>query len=244
MKKLLLLGISELSNNIYDLDLENYEIWTVAATLMNEDDEFNEKIDKFFEIHRKDEYIQDTASYIYKTNKPVFMKEKDEQVKDCHIFPYEDIFNKFGHYFTNSFSLMLCYGVLEGFKEIAIYGIDFLTNREATIERCNFEYWVGYFRGKDIKINVSKNSVLLKSNFVYGIDNILLAIDKSKKRIKRLKKSYMQYYRLLTTYSQKYKAEKNKKKKNELILKYIEYENMMSKFEGAIEEEEYNLRTL
>ena len=148
MKKLAIVGTSYGKESAPYSD-DNYEIWGMAFALIQEE---VKRMDKIFEIHRKDEYIQDTAELIYKTDISVYMQKKDKKVKNCILFPFDKLIEKYGEYFTCTWAWCLVFAIEQGFKDIEIYGINFESDRERTIERACFEYWVGYFQGKGYKI--------------------------------------------------------------------------------------------
>jgi hypothetical protein len=193
----------------FDFD-NNCEIWATAVSLFNTE---VERIDKVFEIHRKDEYLHDTYEKIYQTNLPVYMQKLDDKVKNCFLFPYDEILEKYGEYQCSSFSLMLCFAVEQGYTDIVLYGIDYDftgSDREVAIERPNLEYWIGYFRSKGININV-KYTPLCRSVYRYGVDDIirpLFFFDEIEERLriagekyryrKDKKETYQEFDRLLT----------------------------------------------
>lgn len=189
MKKLAIVGTSY-GKEKAPYKSKNYEIWVMAFALIQEE---VKRFDKIFEIHRKDEYVRDTAELIYKTNKPVYMQKKDDKVKNCLLFPFDEIFEKYGNYFTSTWSLCLVFAIMQGFKDITLYGVNFETNRERTIERACIEYWIGYFRGQGYKINIYSKSPLLKSNYVYGIDDILKHRERIQNKIDVYEKNMNDY---------------------------------------------------
>ena len=189
MKKLAIVGTS-FGKELAPYKDKDYEIWSMAFALVQGE---VKKVDKLFEIHRKDEYIQDTAKLIYETDLPVYMQKKDKKVKNCLLFPFDKILKKYGEYFTSTWSLVLVFAIEQGFKEIEFYGVNFETDRERTIERACLEYWVGYFQGRGVKIKFHDGCPLLTSNYVYGIDNILKQRKRLEKKIKFYEKEYHKY---------------------------------------------------
>jgi len=227
MKKLYILGTHPYIDNV-KFGLKNTEYWGVSPLLMTPDSKYEDKLDLVFEIHRKDEYIQDTAEYIYKTDLPVVMQKKDKKVKNCIVYPFQKYFRKYGKYVTNSITLMLWHAVELGYKDIIIAGVEFLADREGTIERPNVEYWTGYFRAKGIKIESLKESYLFKTKYVYGIDNILLMIKRHKERVEELIEMKGNYFMQYCENAEKYYGVLNDDythKKNFLIesMKAINY---------------------
>jgi len=208
MKKLAIVGCTDYHENAPYND-NCFDIWTVASGLFLSG---IKRIDKVFEIHRKDEYLQDTHVVIYKIEIPVYTQKKDNKIKNNLIFPINKIIEKYGEYITNSYTYMLLFAIEQGYKEIWFYGIDFETEREKTIERPNLEYWIGYFRGKGIKIEFYEKNNLLKSKCVYGIDNILKLIKPMKNRIKKLEEK-KRFYEI-----QYHNPQNTKEKKFDILL--------------------------
>ncbi len=218
MKKLAIVGTAY-GKELAPYNNKDYEIWGMGFALIQNE---VKRVDKIFEIHRRDEYRQDTAELIYKTDLPVYMQKKDRKVKNCLIFPFDKILKKYGEYFTSTWSLVLVFAIEQGFKEIECYGINFETDRERTIERACFEYWAGYFRGLGYKITVNEGCPLLKSNYIYGIDNIL----KHRKRIENKIKIFIS---LCERYNYAYQKAKIGSKEEK-----IARENYLT-YKGAVE---------
>ena len=72
------------------------------------------------------------------------------QAKDwthAHAFPKAQIEQEFGRYFTSSPAWMLAQMVMEGYREIHIYGIHLATEHEYIEQRPNFEFLIGRVLG-------------------------------------------------------------------------------------------------
>jgi len=190
MKKLAIVGTSY-NNELAPYHDQDYEIWGMAFALIQSE---VKRIDKIFELHLKSEYSQDTSQFIYDTELPVYMQKKDKKVKNCLLFPFEEIRKKYGDYFTSTWALALVFAIEEGFKDIELYGINFETDRERTIERACIEYYIGYFRGLGYKITLPESCPLLKSNYFYGLDDILKHRKRIEKKIDFYGREKLKYY--------------------------------------------------
>ena len=74
-------------------------------------------------------------------------------------------------YITNSISCMIAFAIMEGFKEIGLYGVDMATTagwNEYAFQRPSCEYYLGIAVGRGIKITLPDASDLLKNRFIYG----------------------------------------------------------------------------
>jgi len=67
--------------------------------------------------------------------------------RHARAFPKADIEAAFGMYFASSPAWMLAQAVLEGYKEIHIYGIHLATEHEYIEQRPNFEFLIGRVLG-------------------------------------------------------------------------------------------------
>ena len=71
-------------------------------------------------------------------------------------------------YYTSTPAQMLALAIWEGFEEIHLYGVDMLQAEEYFYQRSGCEYFVGFARGRGIKVYVPPTSALCKANYVYG----------------------------------------------------------------------------
>lgn len=101
--------------------------------------------------------------------------------------PRAEIEAHFGRYFTSSPALMLAHAIMQGAKEVHIYGIHLATEQEYIEQRPNFEFLCGRLLGKgkvtetvsqgirryetaDGLIVLPEESPILKSPFRYAVD--------------------------------------------------------------------------
>jgi hypothetical protein len=105
----------------------------------------------------------------------------------AHAIPRAAIEAHFGTYFTSSPAVMLAHAVMQGAKEIHIYGIHLATEQEYIEQRPNFEFLCGKVLGKgkvtisvhqgirrfetaDGLIAIPEASPILSSPFRYAVD--------------------------------------------------------------------------
>lgn len=65
----------------------------------------------------------------------------------AHAFPKAEIEAHFGRYFTSTPAWMLAHAILQGAKEVQIYGIHLATEAEYIEQRPNFEFLIGCVLG-------------------------------------------------------------------------------------------------
>jgi hypothetical protein len=71
-------------------------------------------------------------------------------------------------YYTSTPGQMIAQAIWEGFEEIHLYGVDMLQAEEYYYQRSGCEYYVGFARGRGIRVYVPPTSALCKANYVYG----------------------------------------------------------------------------
>jgi hypothetical protein len=102
-------------------------------------------------------YIASLSRYI-----DVIAFRKVPNVK-VRIYPRRRIIDKFQtEFFTDTFCYMIAYAIDKNYTDIRIYGIDMNDKEEYCWEKGGIEYWIGYARGKGIKVWVHPLSNLCK----------------------------------------------------------------------------------
>ena len=139
------------------------------------------RFDVLFELHPK-EHLQKFFTRKHNKNHyeelkrigseyKIWMQKADENIKYSSSYPLQDMIDKFGDYFTNSVSYMLALAIDKGAEEIHLYGVDMSVGGEYETQRASCEYFIGLARGLGIKVIVSENSDLLKTNYLYGYED-------------------------------------------------------------------------
>ena len=71
-------------------------------------------------------------------------------------------------YFTSSIAYMIAVALLDGFQEIAIYGVNLAIGDEWFYQKACAEWWIGLAEGKGVAVYVPSASALLKQYARYG----------------------------------------------------------------------------
>lgn len=109
---------------------------------------------------------------------PVWLQETPpaDWPGNARRFPIEDV-KKFLNarpdqeaYISSSPTLMLAHAVLEGYREIHIYGIHLSTQAEYLKQRPGFEWLLGKVEGMGINIVLPPECPLLKHTHIYGYE--------------------------------------------------------------------------
>lgn len=75
-----------------------------------------------------------------------------------------------GNYYNNSFSYMIAYAILKGYKEIAIYGCRFIHDQEQrALQRQSCRELCMFARGRGIKVTAPADECLLEGYEYYGL---------------------------------------------------------------------------
>jgi len=118
--------------------------------------------------------------------KTIYMQEQHPDVPHSEKFPLDQLTKRFGGYFTNTVSLMIAFAMLEGAKEIGLYGVDMAQTAEYAAQRPSCEYFIGLARGMGITVHVPDESQLLQAAGIYGYDMSGKVMTKLRSREKEL----------------------------------------------------------
>lgn len=167
------------------------ERWGVNATCIGKE------VDLSFHLHnlaRPDKYyITGTnrrqnadftpfLSYVKLANHPVFSIKEYEGFPSIKRYPYEDVVDFFGtNYFSNSLCYMLALAIMKGYKEIHMYGMNFLMADEYVAEIPGVMFWIAMAHSRGIRIGkefriIGDLSKLLKlpGNINYAFEQKLM----------------------------------------------------------------------
>ena len=155
----------------------SFEIWAIAHACLGDP---LPRVDRIFEIHSKKEYLEWKSDDAWKRhpNIPVYLWDVDPDVPNSVKFPVMDVVSRFQIFpdrpeclQTNSISWMIALAILEGFREIHIYGVNMSHATEYGAQKPSCEYYLGLARGLGISIYVPTESDLCKSTFLYGFED-------------------------------------------------------------------------
>lgn len=152
----------------------DFEIWG-----LNEMYRFHKVIEgntpifhRWFEIHKRD-VIDPDESHIAELARfqiPVYMQAHYDDIPASVPFPKTEV-EEFiaditgdetaGRYMTSSIAWEIGLALLEGFREIHLYGIDMASETEYFEQRACVEYLIGIARGRGIKVYIPPQSDIL-----------------------------------------------------------------------------------
>lgn len=173
MKKVALICGSPSSEMLAPFDDKDYEIWILG----NRVDRFKGKrVTRIFEIHdnlTQHGDVNKYAQYLVNIGLPMVVGEGFPIKADgVRVFDYIRSKALYGSlYLTSSPAYMMSHAISEGFSTIAIYGVDLaITNHEYFWQRPCMEAWVGFAKGRGIKIEMPDVCPVGHSSYVEGRD--------------------------------------------------------------------------
>lgn len=116
--------------------------------------------------------VNDYLAELDAMNIPIFMQQKWPQIKNSVVFPWKKIVEKYGTYFTNTISWQIAWAIEMGYKKIGIWGVDMAVDTEYHHQRPSCEYFLGLAKGLGIDIYIPSEADLLKTRFMYGIQEL------------------------------------------------------------------------
>ena len=147
IKKVAILGKIETKFRAPFAD-SSYDIWSMN---IHADADKLPRVDLWFDIHARG---ANPNADITRINFP--FRECEELVD--------------GQYFNNSVSYMIAYAILKGYKEIALFGMNFNCDKESRRrEYQNVRELIFFAKGKGIKVTAPADNVMLQEYEYYGI---------------------------------------------------------------------------
>jgi len=149
---------------------------------------------RWFQLHREDgenfHGVRDPThrEWLSKATCPVYMWAKHPEIPASVPYPLQDVLSKkvLPHgkpiseeaYYNNSISWMIAWAILEGYRTIAVYGVDMALEgvhgqSEYGHQRPSVEYFIGVARGLGIDVVLHEESEICKCAFLYGYDNTM-----------------------------------------------------------------------
>jgi len=155
-----------------------FEFWGINAFHRMKDPEM---FDRWFQLHLPgtgEGHIDDRDHKVFleKRKWPIYMVRKFEEYPGSLAYPFWQVVDRCCHegrpYFTNTIDFLVCLAWVEGFDEIALYGVDFISDidDEYYKMRQSLEYYLGRIEESGVKLTIPADSALLKTDRVYGFE--------------------------------------------------------------------------
>jgi len=143
--------------------------------------------DEWFQIHKpgtREGHVDDPAfrEFAAKWPKPLWVQKDwgvEMDVMTPAIYPMTEVLEKYCPidstgkpypYFTNSIDYMILLAALRGYKEIQLYGVEFVSEQDDEYYkmRQSVNYYVGKLEQEGIRVVIQNHSSLLKAGHWYG----------------------------------------------------------------------------
>lgn len=164
-KQVCILGTAETMHEA-PFDDPTWEMWAVATAIGSPG---LKRLDRVMELHGRDSWGQRIAE-INAAKIPVWMWQHYDEIPLSEPFPVHDITAKFRSYFTNSISFLIAKAIMDGYTDIALFGVHMATNTEYSHQRPSCEYFLGYAEAKGINLWIPDGADLLKAARLYGFE--------------------------------------------------------------------------
>lgn len=168
--KIAIVGGAPLTRDLAPYDDEEWQIWVLG----NQIDRYaGKRADLIFEVHENleehgepEKYLEFVKAY----GSPMIVGENYSSWGE--VYPYEKVNSLMGgEYLTSSPAYMIGYALLKGATEIGIYGVEMsVDDHEYFKQRPAMYAWLGYCKGRGIKITIPDESGLFKENYCEGRD--------------------------------------------------------------------------
>lgn len=109
--------------------------------------------------------LGEVIARINKMNVPLIAPYKYAEIPLSEAFPLEECQKQFGApYFSNTIAYMVAFALLNGAKEIEIFGVNQASGGEYFYEKAGLEYWLGICVGRGVKLIIHGEKSELLSN--------------------------------------------------------------------------------
>jgi hypothetical protein len=181
MKKLIILGTGD---SIFQPDYDNYtfDIWACGTAFSSNYTKKIKRLDLGFEIHKFDRMVKifEDAKLLVDYNKyncPIMVQDQDDKLINEYIekpitFPIDEVL-KFGgkRFYTSTFSYMIVYAAMMGYKDISLYQLLMSADKEYVYEVPCVEYWCNLLTQREnINFSIPEDSELFSSYKLYGYE--------------------------------------------------------------------------
>lgn len=152
---------------------------------------------RWYQLHDIEKYHRDDfeehTTWLRESGLPVLMFP-EHLVKYQHIvpnaipYPQQAILNRFQPhaYFTNTVSWMIAHAIYENRLKVGVYGVDMAQDSEYGHQRPSCEYFLGLAAGQGMEVELPPTSDLIKTPFLYGLEDGSVFRTKLDARMKEL----------------------------------------------------------
>jgi len=165
--KLAIVGYATSSRDLAPFDDDEYD---VAG--LNQLYRFIPRADIWFDIHHNwaEENVEGTdhRGWLTQCGVPVVMSHPDWSIPTAVRYPLEVCIQLGSDYFTSTIAFEIAWAIHQGYKEVALFGIDLVVGTEYESQRQCAEFWLGIAHGRGMTVRLPPQCALLKHSHRYG----------------------------------------------------------------------------
>ncbi len=172
--KIALIGTAPSSRMLAPYSDTSWQIWGCSPGNMGA----LPRVDRWFEVHgnllwpQNEHYGKPYIEWLNKQTFPIYMQNQSFVPKAISL-PREKLIAEFGPYFfTSSFAWMLAMAMVEGAKEIALYGIDMASRDEYILQRPGAYFFFEEAKRRGIKVTAPYESDIMQPPILYGFSEV------------------------------------------------------------------------
>lgn len=155
---------------------DDWEIWGLNngyrnAAMFNREGQMTAS--RWFDLHEMHAQPDDDMQWLMSCPMPVYIPDLDSRIPNGVRFPIErceQLINLPGPFWACSFSYMIALAIVEGFREIALLGLEWYSPREWLFERPNVSFWAGFAAGKGVQLWLPPDTEFLWHPYRYGLE--------------------------------------------------------------------------
>ena len=170
-KKVAICGFAASTRMLAPWDDETWEIWGLNQLYRH-----IPRADRWFDIHRnwREDNVEGTdhPRWLAECGMPIYMVETIPEIPTSLRFPLERAIAEVSNvrYFTSTVAYMLALAIMEGFEELALFGIDLVVGTEYQWQKSCVEFLLGVAHGRGMTVRLPKQSALLHAYHLYGFE--------------------------------------------------------------------------
>lgn len=183
--KVAIVGFSDTSRDLAPHGDPTFECWGLGSLYRFV--ATGKRFDRWFEVHREEhlaevhkETLAEFHRFLATFPGPVYMTSPDERFPTAVRLPIEDLTalafggidvgNPSRAYWTNTVAYMVAMAILEGFREIHLFGVDMVNAEEYLTQRPGVTYVLGVAVGRGIRVVLPAGCALMFARDRYGYE--------------------------------------------------------------------------
>lgn len=167
--KLAIVGYATSSRDLAPFDDPTYDI-----AGLNQLYRFIPRADVWMDIHDRweEDNVEGTdhRGWIRDCGIPVLMVRTDPSLPTSVAYPVDAVIGIGCDYLTSSIAFYVAWGLHQGYKEIALFGIDLIVGTEYEFQKACAEFWLGVAHGRNVTVRIPPQSALLRATHRYGYE--------------------------------------------------------------------------